>query len=167
MKTPTYISLLFALSLLSCEPKAQNPSLSEEQMEVRQVILDVFQAMFDNDSVAVKKHFVAEAKLYTIFDRNDSTQFHQGELSRFVTAVGSPHDFDWIERSWDYQITIDDGLAQAWCQYAFFAGERFSHCGVDAFQLVKTIEGWKIFSLADTRRKEKCIFPTGEFFEPK
>lgn len=167
MKTATYLTLLFALALLSCESKTQKQTLSEEQREVRQVILDVFQAMFDNDSVAVKKHFVTDAKLYTIFDRNDSTQFHQGELSRFVTAVGSPHGFDWIERSWDYQITIDDGLAQAWCQYAFFAEERFSHCGVDAFQLVKTIEGWKIFSLADTRRKEKCIFPTGEFFEPK
>ena len=38
-------------------------------------------------------------------------------------------------------------------------GKRFSHCGVDAFQLVKTAAGWKIFQLSDTRRKEKCEIP--------
>jgi hypothetical protein len=31
--------------------------------------------------------------------------------------------------------------------------EKYSHCGVDVFMLVKTADGWKISTLADTRRK--------------
>lgn len=167
MKSLKVLLVSLTVVFVQCESKVTTKvELSPEKQEVRQVVLDVFQAMYDNDSLAVKKCFQPGAKLYTIFDRNDSTHFREGELSQFVTAVGSPHEVEWIERSWDYKVLIDDGLAQVWCQYAFFAGERFSHCGVDAFHLVNTPSGWKIFSLADTRRKDSCVFPTGEFFEP-
>jgi hypothetical protein len=43
--------------------------------------------------------------------------------------------------------------------YAFFAGDTFSHCGVNAFQLFKGADGWKIFHIADTRRREGCEMP--------
>ena len=46
-----------------------------------------------------------------------------------------------------------------WAKYAFYAGEQLSHCGVDAFQLVKGAEGGKIFHIADTRRREGCETP--------
>ncbi|UXP33161.1 nuclear transport factor 2 family protein [Reichenbachiella agarivorans] len=166
----TIYAILSSALIWSCNeqsPKITQYSPSSQEIEVRQVVLDLFQAMYDGDSSKASKVFRPEAKLYSIFQQNDSTQWHEGSVPQFLTAIGSPHNVKWIEKSWDYQITIDDGLAQVWCQYAFFAGERFSHCGVDAFQLVHTHEGWKIFSLADTRRKDGCIFPTGEFFEPK
>ncbi len=61
---------------------------------------------------------------------------------------------------WDPKIEIDGNLAQAWTQYAFYVGKKFSHCGVDAFQLFKGTDGtWKIFQLADTRQKEGCKIP--------
>jgi hypothetical protein len=50
-------------------------------------------------------------------------------------------------------------LAQAWCDYAFYVDKSYSHCGVDAFQLFKGKDGWKIFHLADTRRKTGCTIP--------
>jgi hypothetical protein len=43
-----------------------------------------------------------------------------------------------------------------WTRYAFYAGEQFSHCGVDAIQLGWTVDGWRIVALADTRRREGC-----------
>jgi hypothetical protein len=33
---------------------------------------------------------------------------------------------------------------------------EFSHCGVDAFILVLTEDGWRILSIADTRTTEGC-----------
>jgi hypothetical protein len=48
---------------------------------------------------------------------------------------------------------VDGPFATYYADYEFWLGERRSHCGVDAFQLVKTDEaGWQIFILADTRR---------------
>ena len=107
-------------------------------------------------------------KLFTIFSRNDSTQFrNDGGLQKFLEAVGSPHETDWNEWTWGYKINIDGPLAQAWCDYAFYIGDKFSHCGVDAFELVKTDGEWKIFALADTRRKKNCSIPENvEIFKP-
>jgi hypothetical protein len=35
-------------------------------------------------------------------------------------------------------------------------GDRFSHCGVDAFTLAKEDDAWKIVALTDTRRRQGC-----------
>ena len=47
-------------------------------------------------------------------------------------------------------------LATVWADYDFHFGKTFSHCGVDAVQLLKTAEGWKIVSIADTFVREGC-----------
>ena len=53
-------------------------------------------------------------------------------------------------------VQVDGTLASVWAEYTFYAGERLSHCGVDAFHLVRTPAGWKIVSLVDTRRSDSC-----------
>jgi hypothetical protein len=32
---------------------------------------------------------------------------------------------------------LDGPLASVWAEYSFYAGEKFSHCGIDAFQLAQ------------------------------
>jgi hypothetical protein len=51
---------------------------------------------------------------------------------------------------------VDGPLAMVWTGYAFYAGPRFSHCGVDAIMLGRTTAGWRILSLADTRQRTGC-----------
>jgi hypothetical protein len=60
------------------------------------------------------------------------------------------------ERVWNEKVLVDGPLASVWMDYALFIGPRFSHCGVDAFQLAKMADGWKIIAIADTRRTEGC-----------
>jgi hypothetical protein len=43
-----------------------------------------------------------------------------------------------------------------WTEYDFHLGDKFSHCGVDAFHLLKTSAGWKVVALSDTARREGC-----------
>ena len=172
-KTLYFVNLFCSILFFcfSCQHKDQEKhtsnALTSDQQAVKITIEQLFQALYDGDSTKAKMAFVDSARLYTIFATNDSTVIKEGKLQQFIHAIGSPHDFQWIEKSWDYKISIDGVFAQAWCSYAFFAGERFSHCGVDAFHLVKQNHRWRIFSLADTRRKDDCLFPKGDFSEPK
>jgi hypothetical protein len=53
-------------------------------------------------------------------------------------------------------ILVDDNLASVWTPYQFYYDGKFSHCGVNSFQLVRGGEGWKIQYLIDTRRKQPC-----------
>jgi hypothetical protein len=64
-----------------------------------------------------------------------------------------------IERTWAHEVRVDGNIAQAWMQYDFHIGERFSHCGVDAFDFVKIGDAWKIVQVMDTRRTTGCTPP--------
>lgn len=128
--------------------------------EVMEVVQQVFDGMRAADSSMVRSAFMKGADLYTVFtDKEGNPVLHKGSLDNFLDAVGAPHEFVWDEPIWDTEVRIDGNLAQVWTKYAFYAGDKFSHCGVDAFHLFKTWEGWKIYHLTDTRQWKDCEVP--------
>jgi len=82
-----------------------------------------------------------------------------GNFQKFIDAVGQPKEQVWNEPIWNEKVEIDGNLASVWVDYAFYVDDQFSHCGVDAFHLIKQVDGWKIFHLVDTRRKTDCEVP--------
>ena len=81
---------------------------------------------------------------------------------QFIAAVARSAGGDpWIERMWDQEVRIDGDIAQLWTQYDFHLGSKFSHCGIDAFQMARTASGWKIVQIADTRRSDGCKVAPG------
>ena len=60
------------------------------------------------------------------------------------------------EVTFDEQVLVDGNLAMAWTPYNIFVNGAFQHCGVDLFSMVRTVEGWKIVELVDTRRTDGC-----------
>jgi hypothetical protein len=129
----------------------------DEEAAVMAVVEGLFDAMRAGDSMAMRAALHPSATAATAFLQDGvPTLSREGSLDGFVQAVGTPHDEVWDERIWDAEVEVDGPLATAWMKYAFYAGETFSHCGVDAFQLFKGQEGWKIFHIADTRRREGC-----------
>jgi hypothetical protein len=47
-------------------------------------------------------------------------------------------------------IKVDGDLASVWGRYVFFVDGKVSHCGIDAFHLVRTDGVWKIGGIAST-----------------
>jgi hypothetical protein len=48
------------------------------------------------------------------------------------------------ERMWNPEVRIHGLIATVWTPYDFWIDGKFSHCGIDAFDLIRTEEGWKI-----------------------
>jgi hypothetical protein len=48
------------------------------------------------------------------------------------------------ERIWNPDVRIHGLIATVWAAYDFWIDGKLSHCGVDAFDLIKTPEGWRI-----------------------
>jgi len=48
------------------------------------------------------------------------------------------------ERIWNPDVRINGLIANVTAAYDFWIDGKFSHCGIDAFDLIKTEEGWKI-----------------------
>ena len=150
---------LFALvlTLVNFHVSAQHT----DDAAIRAVITQLFTGMQKGDSAMVRDAFASEITMATIFrDKTNAPKIHhETSLKGFLDAVGTPHKEVWYEEIWNLTIQVDGDFAQAWCDYAFYLDKTFSHCGVDAFHLHKTKSGWKIFHLADTRRKQDCNIP--------
>lgn len=151
------VTAILFLSALAPPLKAQTPSTDEAE------VLAVVQALFDGmraaDSAAVRSTLHPEARLVGVAEGEGGPALRAESMDGFVSAVGTPHEETWDERTWDPEVRIDGRLATVWVPYAFYLGETFSHCGYDAFQLYESAEGWKIFQIADTRRREGCEIP--------
>lgn len=136
-------------------------SFSQTQEEdVMQPIRSLFLAMETNDSTLAESVFYSNASLSTVIKDDDgNVKLRTSSTDKLVSAFGMPKENNWSEPIWNEQIKIDGELAQVWVEYAFYLGNEFSHCGADAFQLIKVDDNWKIFQLADSRRKTNCVIP--------
>lgn len=126
---------------------------------VVKVVERLFDAMRGSDSAKARSTFHPAAQLIGTYTRDGAPQVRINSIDAFIEALGTPHDQVWDERIWDVEVRMDGGLATVWTPYAFYLGDTFSHCGVDAFQLARGQDGWKIVSLADTRSHDGCWEP--------
>lgn len=144
------------LLFLFISAKAQ----TNDKDEILIVVNQVFEAMRKSDSTLLKECFVESPNTFTVFNNKEGeTDLVIGDFQRFIDAVGNPKEQIWNEPIWNEKVEIDGPLASVWVDYAFFIDDQFSHCGVDAFHLVKLEDSWKIFHLVDTRRKTACEIP--------
>jgi hypothetical protein len=111
------------------------------------------------DSTAARAAFHPEATLAGAVTRDGVAEFRVMPADRFVEAIGRPHEQVWDERVWDVVVHVDGDLATAWMRYAFYLGDTLDHCGVDAFELHRGADGWRITRVADTSRREGCTPP--------
>jgi len=138
------------------------PASAGAQQGDREAVLAVVDRLFDamraNDGDGVRAVFADGASLISTEGPDGSPRIAYIEIERFATAVGGGTEpFD--EPYWDPIIQIQDNLATVWMKYAFYLGEEFSHCGIDAAMLARGPEGWKIVALADTRETANCELP--------
>jgi hypothetical protein len=123
-------------------------------------IKNLFLAMEKGDSTLLRTAFHTDLTMITVLEKEGKfTLRKETDLKGFATAVGTPHEDAWHEPIWDIKTEQDGNFAQVWAKYAMYIGAKFSHCGVDTFQLIKTENGWKIFYLADTRQRVGCSVP--------
>jgi hypothetical protein len=101
-------------------------------------IYQLFTAMAESDSAKLHTAFASNPSLNTIvYDKNGKIFVKSDPLHGFLIAIGTPHKEICNEPIWGLTVLRDGDFAQVWANYAFFLGKTFSHCGIDAFQLIK------------------------------
>ena len=148
------------LLLLSLAAAAGLPGTAIAQGSDRETILATVQKVFDamrtRDTALLSQAFDSTARLVGVSNRG-TPSVSLTAPSQFGAAIArAPTGDVWNERIYDPEVRIDGNLAQVWAYYTFHRNTAFSHCGVDAFMLVKVGTTWKITQLADSRRTEGC-----------
>jgi len=138
-----------------------SPSPSRNDPAEEQAILATVQRMFDamrtRDTAAFRDIFEPNARLVGMRTRQTGEHVVQAiSWERFGSMMAGDTRGTWIERAFNPDVRIRGTLATVWAEYDFHFGDRPSHCGVDAVQLLKTSAGWKIVSIADTYETAGC-----------
>jgi hypothetical protein len=147
------ISAVALIGLLAASARAQDT----ERSAVLATVQKVFDAMHTRDTALLRQAFDTSARLAGVATRGGPPSVRLTTPAAFGAAiVRAPAGDVWNERIWDPEVRIDGDVAQVWAYYTFHRDKTFSHCGVDAFMLLKVGGDWKITQLADSRRTTGC-----------
>jgi hypothetical protein len=126
-----------------------------DQAAVRAVIDRLFDGMRERDAGKMRSAFHADARLHGL-GNDGAVRITPAE--EFVAGIlRAQEGLVLDEVLGEVEIRIDGPLASAWTYYDFYAGDNFSHCGYNAFQLLLTGGEWKVVSITDSRRREGCL----------
>ena len=145
--------LRLALILLLVASSRIDAQAASDSAAITGVVTKLFDAMRARDTTTMRALFVSNASMQSLRD----TAVTFDKIDGWIAGVArAPQGVVLDERLGPQTVQIDGNLATVWVDYSFYVGPRFSHCGVDAFQLAGIGGAWKIFSVVDTRRTAGC-----------
>ncbi|MFZ1527856.1 MAG: nuclear transport factor 2 family protein [Ferruginibacter sp.] len=143
---------MFIISITAGKSMAQTAEDS-----VKATVNDLFTAMKNADTALLRSCFADSAILQTIVRNKEGKIAVRNEaVNEFVSVISKEQKGDADEQIQFDVLRIDGPLAIVWTPYKFYYKQKFSHCGVNSFQLIKVAAGWKIQYLIDTRRRQGC-----------
>jgi hypothetical protein len=151
------IAALFMLGA-SVPVEAQTPQPAPDARGPLAAVERMFEGMRTADSAMVRSVFVPGARFAMIDTRATPAAIRFDTVGGWIAAIATSNR-RWDEQIYDVQVRVDGNIAQVWAPYTFYLDKQVRHCGVNAIDLLRDGEGWKVTQLADTRRRENCPDP--------
>ena len=141
--------LLLIIALTGTFPiNAQNMSQKGKTADAQavQVIDKLWEAMRTKNADAIRALFTTEGQLVLVSksrtgEEQSKTRVFTGADFAKMIAAGTG---ELIERMPQPETKIFGDAAIVFGRYTFHVGDKFSHCGTNTFNLVRTTDGWKI-----------------------
>lgn len=154
MKKLIALMLLLSITITSYAQKNQ------EEKAVKTAIENFFKGFHKGDTLLLKKTIHKDLIAQTTFTTKKGNKVLRSTPNVYKTLVNfaknvKPTD-NYNEKILSYKILVDGNLASVWTDYEFYNKGKFSHCGVNSFQLFNNNGNWEIIYLIDTRRKTNC-----------
>jgi hypothetical protein len=142
------------LSLCAVAPLSGQQT--DDQKAVLRTIETLFNALKAEDTAGMRAVMHPQGRIIQTGTRDGAPFARVNALNDFLASIGSAKGRGLEERIYNPEIRIDDNLAVAWVYYDFRVAGQITHCGVDAYHVVRTAEGWRILEIVDTQRREGC-----------
>jgi Domain of unknown function (DUF4440) len=147
-----FVAILLSASLFSVVLAHK----ANDEKDAMAVVNTMFAEMANHNPPAIAGLFTAEATLTAIIknkENKSTVRVFTGEaFSKNFAENRGPIKEDMYAP----EIRIDGDLASVWGRYVFFVNGKISHCGVNAFHLVRTDAGWKIATASSTMDPQGC-----------
>jgi len=141
-----------AITLVLLAASLTSPAQVSDQNAVLASIQQLYDAMAAGDTAAARKVLIPEGRVIATRANGSVSNVSQEE---FAVRLGSaPQSL--LERMWNPVVQVRGNLANVWTEYDFHLGGKFTHCGIDAFSLVRVKGEWKIAGITYTIEPEGC-----------
>src|SRR5512132_1879188 len=151
-----FAHFLFAAASAAVLAQSSAGAQTSDRDAILATVQKVFDAMRTRDTALLAQAFDTTAKLAGVSNRGTPAVSLTSPAQFGAAILRAPAGDVWNERIYEPEVKVDGPVAQVWAYYTFHRNATFSHCGVDAFMLLKVGGAWKITQLADSRRTEGC-----------
>lgn len=151
-----FAQLLFAAASAAVLSQSSAGAQTSDREAILATVQKVFDAMRTRDTALLAQAFDTTARLAGVSNRGTPTVNLTSPAQFGAAILRAPAGDVWNERIYEPEVKVDGPVAQVWAYYTFHRNATFSHCGIDAFMLLKVGGAWKITQLADSRRTEGC-----------
>lgn len=134
---------------------AQEPTPDASRADVVEAVQSFFDALAAKDTAALRAAFHPDATLTSVADEGGPGDVAPAAVDDFLRSIGST-GAELHEAIGEVEVRIDGPLATVWTPYTFYVDGSPSHCGVNAFDLVRIARGWVVLHVSDTRRRDGC-----------
>ena len=141
--------------LLALAPAAPVPPVAPGR-EILAVVDSFFAAMARKDRTALNDLVIADglATAVRLKDGERTRMMNWHWNAYFEGALSAPGTMQ--ERLFDPEVRIERDLATVWARYELLVDGKFSHCGVDQFEMVRWDGHWRVYNLTWTNQKTGC-----------
>ena len=156
-RVPASLLALALIAIAACTPRIASRGFVSvpDDAEAREVVRTVermFEAMRTRDTTLLRSLLLPELVVVSVRDSAGRAIVRRQTVDAFLLAIaGAPGELR--ERMWDPEVRLDGAIATLWAPYDFHIGDRFSHCGHDAFQLARGERGWHVTGLIYTVKR--------------
>ena len=141
------------IALLSISAFAQKDDDSKAALAVVNKLFDMMAA---HDPAGIVALHTADAQLVAVMKNKEGKSAVKTFKAEDFSKNFAVKKAEILEDMYAPKVEISGDFAQVWGRYVFFVGGKISHCGVNAFHLVRTDAGWKIAGAASTMEPQGC-----------
>lgn len=143
MLTSVVVAVGFAACVMQAAAAAQETHA--EGAAVVAVADAALAAISRGDMIAFTDLMLPEAVAFPTVTKDGASRYRV--RSRAEQREGKP-TATITERGWSPEVRVNGPLAMVWYPYDLYLDGKWSHCGVDAFTLIKHEGNWRIASMA-------------------
>lgn len=146
-------SILF-LAALSFSVPAQ-ASEADNKREVLAAVQGFFDALAAKDEGRLMAAVMPEGRISSQRTRDGVTRMRTLGWAEWAKSVaGAPDALE--ETMHGPKVRVKGTVASVWTYYTFRLNGKFSHCGIDVFDMAKLEGRWKIVNISYTSETEGC-----------
>ena len=119
-------------------------AMATDEEDVIAVANEALARITAEDNAGLAELMIEEAMIYIglVEDGNYSIR-----TRTYADTRDRSFEADLVERGWNPTVLVSGNIAVIWYPYDIYVDGEWSHCGIDAFNLIRTNAGWRIATL--------------------